>query len=246
MRGIISWNGERSDQYGIMVEKVPALKKPQRKFDKYTVPGRNGDIIMMQDAWENVEQQYDIFAGSFLKLSAPGAFSRVAAWLYTPKGYCELWDDFDPEHFRWAYFSGPFDVETLSIGRVGRTTISFICKPQRYLVSGKNQITVSASPVTIHNPTAYNAKPLLLVKQSADGDGTVTVNGTVFSITGIPATGVYIDCEEMNCYGQTGNNLNSIVSSNSSEFASLSPGDNAIGFSGNVAEVVITPRWFEL
>ena len=64
MTGLISWNGQRSDQFGIMVEKFPDYSRPRRKFDSYTIPGRNGDLIMMQDAWENVEQRYSIAAGS--------------------------------------------------------------------------------------------------------------------------------------------------------------------------------------
>lgn len=245
-KGIISWNGERSDQYGIYVEKYPNFQKPLRKFDKYTVPGRNGDIIMMQNAWENVEQKYDIFAGSGEKHSVPDSFSSVADWLFSPDGYCELWDDFDPAHFRLAYVSGPVDVNSLSIGRVGRATVTFNCKPQRFLMSGKDPVKIAAAPFTIYNQTAFEAKPLIFVERSAAGDGTVSVNGTVFSITGIPDGGLYIDCEELNCFDTNGVNKNSIVSSSTSEFATLKPGQNAIGFSGNVLSISITPRWFEI
>jgi len=245
-RGIISWNGERSDRYGIYVEKYPNFQKPLRKFDKYTVPGRNGDIIMMQDAWENVEQKYDIFAGSGEKHSVPDSFSGVADWLFSPDGYCELWDDFDPAHFRLAYVAGPVDVNSLSIGRVGRATVTFNCKPQRFLMSGKEPVKVTAAPFTVYNQTAFAAKPLIFVERSSAGDGTVSVNGTVFSIAGLPEHGLYIDCDGLNCFDTNGNNMNNIVSSNTNEFATLKPGQNPIGFTGNVASVSITPRWFEL
>jgi len=245
-RGIISWNGERSDQYGIYVEKYPNFTKPLRKFDKYTVPGRNGDIIMMQDAWENVEQKYDIFAGSGEKHSVPDSFSSVADWLFSPNGYCELWDDFDPSHFRLAYVSDQLDVNSISIGRVARATVTFNCKPQRFLMSGKEPIKITTAPFTIYNQTAFSAKPLIYVVRSAAGDGTVSVNGTVFFITGLPEYGLYIDCEGLNCFDINGNNMNNIVSSNTNVFATLKPGQNPIGFTGNVASVSITPRWFEL
>ncbi len=245
-RGIISWNGERSDQYGIYVEKYPNFQKPLRKFDKYTVPGRNGDIIMMQDAWENVEQKYDIFAGNGEKHSVPDSFSHVADWLYSPNGYCELWDDFDPTHFRLAYVSEQINVDSLSIGRVGRATLTFNCKPQRFLMSGKNQIEIHATPFTVYNPTAFAAKPLIFVERSAAGSGTVSVNGTIFTITDLPEYGLFIDCEKLNCTDINGNNMNSIVSSNTNKFATLDAGQNAIGSTGNVSTMTITPRWFEL
>ena len=55
MRGVIKWNGALSDQFGIDIEKYPNYTKPKRKMDVYSVPGRSGDIIMMQNAWDNTE-----------------------------------------------------------------------------------------------------------------------------------------------------------------------------------------------
>lgn len=246
MRGLISWNGERSDQFGIDVEKYPTVTRPQRKMDKYTIPGRNGDIIMMQDAWENVEQKYDIIAGDGVQGAASSVFSSIASWLCAPKGYCKLWDDFDPGYYRMAYFQGPFDQVALSSGRYARATVSFICKPQKYLIAGSEQVEITGTD-TIYNYTVYNARPLIFVeRKAATGNGTVTVNGTVFTITGIPADGLYIDCESMNCYDTNNNNVNNIVASSTSEFAKLQPGENAIGFTGKVNKLIITPRFFEI
>lgn len=247
MIGFISWNGKRSDEFGIEMEKYPNYRKPQRKMDKYPVPGRNGDIIMVQDAWENVQQTYDIFFGDGITdHSVPDCLSRIADWLFIPNGYCELWDSFDPDHYRLAYFEGPFNPNSLSVGRVGKTTIEFNCKPQRYLFTGKTPIEFSSSPAAIINPTAFASKPLIFVERSADGDGTIAVGGTLFTITGIPASGLYIDCEEMYCYDGNGENMNSHVVSGTSEFATLPPGSSSVSFTGNVQTVTITPRWFEI
>ena len=246
MKGFISWNGKRSDQFGIEIENYPDYRKPQRKLDRYPVPGRNGDIIMMQDAWENVKQTYDIFIGDGITdHSVPVNLSGISEWLFTPKGYCELWDAFDPDHFRLAYFEGPFNLDALSVGRIGKATIEFDCKPQRYLFSGKTPVEFS-SQGAVYNPTVFAAKPMVFVEGSADGDGTVTVGGTLFTITGIPASGLYIDCEEMYCYDGNGENMNSHVASGTSEFATLMQGSSDVSFTGDVLSVTITPRWFEI
>ena len=239
---MITWNGVTSDSLGIFVEAAPEYEKPARKVDVYSVPGRSGDIIRPQNAWNNVKQSYEIFAGDGSEHAVPGAFSSVAAWLYGPSGYQRLEDDFDPTHFRLAHFVGPFDVENI-MSRVGRATIEFDCKPQRFLNSGEeSEIILTADTIT--NPTAFASRPLLLVT-GGGLSGTVTVNGTVFTIsdTSVP---VYIDCETMNCYDGNGNNKNSVVSSSTSEFATLAPGSNSIGFGGAVSSVTITPRWWEL
>ena len=239
---MITWNSITSDSLGITVEAAPNYRKPKRKIDVYSVPGRSGDIIRQQDAWENVDQSYEIAAGDGTEHAVPGAFSSVAAWLYGPSGYQRLEDDFDQTHFRMARFDGPFDVENL-VTRVGRATITFNCKPQRFLVSGETPTTLLI-PGTITNPTDFAARPLLYVT-GGGVEGTVTIGGTVFTIsdTSVP---VYIDCETMNCYDGNGNNKNAIVASSTSEFATLAPGSNSIGFGGAVSSVTITPRWWEI
>lgn len=244
--GVISWNGERSDQYGISIEKYPNYNKPQRKIDRYTVPGRNGEIIMPQNAWEMVEQKYDIVAGNGAKHSVPGGYSRVAAWLNSASGYAELWDDFDPDHYRIAFYEGPIDIDSLSVGRVARSTISFICKPQRFLMSGKTPVDILSTPASIINPTVYESKPLINVKMATAGSGVITINDLQYTITDIPVTGIYIDSEEMHCYGVNGENMNSKVSSNTGDFAVLVPGSNTIGLTGDIQSLSIVPHWFEI
>lgn len=239
---MITWNGVTSDSLGIFVEAAPSYRKPRRKVDKYSIPGRSGDIIRQQDAWENVDQPYKIFAGDGTQHSVPGAFSDVASWLYGPSGYQRLEDDFDMDHFRLAQFVGPFDVENI-MTRVGMATVTFDCKPQRFLTSGETPVTLSLAG-EITNPTAFTARPLLLVTGGGLA-GTVTVNGTVFTISDTTSQ-IYIDCETMDCYDGSGNNKNNLVSSSTSEFATLVPGTNAIGLSGGVINVQITPRWWEI
>ncbi|MBQ9252634.1 MAG: phage tail family protein [Clostridia bacterium] len=245
MRGIISWNGARSDQFGIEIEKYPSISRPQRKIDRYTVPGRNGDIIMAQDAWDNVTQRYEIIAGDGEKHSVHGDFDNIAKWLCAPTGYCELWDDFDPGHYRMAYFAGPMDISTLPIGRMGRATIEFNCKPQRYLISGKAAIPISRKTV-INNRTGYAARPLIYIEGTTNGNGTLTIGKTVFSCSEIPDTCAYIDCEEMDCFDGNGTKINAKIISSTSEFAKLEPGDNEISFTGSITKVSITPRWYEI
>ena len=240
---MITWDGVSSDSLGVVVEKAPEYVKPSRKVDVYSVPGRNGDIIKTQNAWNNTKQVYEITAGDGSEHAVPGAFSDVAAWLFGPEGYSRLEDSFDTTHFRIAHFDGPFEIDNI-MTRAGRAVITFDCRPQRFLKSGDNSETIDESPATMTNPTAFHARPLIKVT-GIGSIGSVTVNGTVFTIsnTNVP---VFIDCESMDCYDAQGNNKNSIVSSSTSEFATLAPGENSIGFSGGVSFVEITPRYWEL
>ena len=115
------------------VERFPDIHKAQRKFRQYNIPGRNGDIFFQSDAWENVIQSYQIYAGDGT-YGSQAPWTELARCLYLD-GYQDLRDTYDPTHFRKAVFNGPIDVEN-SWNTHGRATIEFNCQPERFLLDG--------------------------------------------------------------------------------------------------------------
>ena len=124
------------------VERFPAIKKPARKFRQYNIPGRNGDIFFQDDAYENVIQKYEIYAGSD-KSGSQQSWTDLAAGLYLD-GYQTLSDSYDPQHFRKAVFNGPIDVDN-SWNELGRASIEFNCRPERFRLDGTDSIHYTAS-----------------------------------------------------------------------------------------------------
>jgi phage-related protein len=121
------------------------------------------------------------------------------------------------------------------MNREGQFTLTFNCKPQRFLRSGEYSIPVT-SGATVYNPTLFDAKPLIRVY----GKGSITVNGETMEWSG-SSEYVDIDCDIQDCY-YMGANMNNYVTG---DFPVLSPGDNVIAFTGSTS-VRITPRWWIL
>lgn len=160
MHNSLTYNGISSEQLGLRVERIPNANRPARKFDRYSVPGRNGDIIVMQDAWENIEQSYEIWWGKDPGDAVKGGYT-LSSWLFGSEGYQTLTDTIDPDHFRKAVFVGPFDVEN-TLMRYGRATITFDCDPRRFLMSGQDWIPFTTSGwMELLNPTPFPAKPVI-------------------------------------------------------------------------------------
>lgn len=92
----IEYGGVTSDEIGLTVEHYPNIIHPSRKYDKYNVPGRNGDIIIEQNAWNNYTQPYDVYTGTGERGSAPKSYIDFASWLYMPNSpsrsivFCDL------------------------------------------------------------------------------------------------------------------------------------------------------------
>ena len=124
------------------VERFPEIKKPARKFRQYNIPGRSGDLFFQDDVYENVLQRYDIYTGSD-KSGSQQPWSELAAALYLD-GYQTLSDSYDPQHFRKAVFNGPIDVDN-SWNELGRASIEFNCRPERFRLDGTDGIHYTAS-----------------------------------------------------------------------------------------------------
>jgi len=231
--GTISFGGTQLP--GIVVESAPALSRPKRKQTTYSVPGRSGDIVIDQNAWSDYKQDYKVFVSGG-EGDASELISNVTDILFSGSGYQRLEDSFEPDIFRLAYFSGPLDVTDI-LTEVGRTKITFTCRPERFLKSGELPVV---DPDLIDNPTAYAAKPL--VKVEGTGNGSVSINGETMTINDM-VDYLYIDCETMNVYRSEGENRNGLVSG---DFFKLAPGTNTITFSGGVTSVTVTPRFWKI
>lgn len=238
MHNFLTFAGVSSASLGLRIEAVPNSDRPLRKLEAYNVPGRNGDIIRMQNAWENVEQTYTVWGGMNLG-DAVGIGYSIAEWLFAPSGYQELTDSYDPDHFRLALFEGPFDLEN-RLTRQGRAEITFNCDPRRFLVSGRTPTSYSAAD-TLTNPTAFIAKPTVQVYGTTNTSGTVTIGGKTMSIDAI-VNGMIIDGEAQNASEGT-RNLNSYVSG---DWPELAAGANTVAFTGGVTSVTITPNFWTL
>lgn len=233
----MTFGGVTSDSVGVTVERYPSLDRPQRKVERFSVPGRSGDIIMVQDAWENYEQDYEIFAGSRSFGAAPAAFISVADWLYSKSGYQRLEDTYEPDYYRLACFEGPFEVEN-ALSQFGRATITFNCQPQRFLKSGETAVTLTTS-TTMSNPTSFTAKPVITVHGS--GSGTITCGYKALTISSI-TDGMIIDSEKQDAY-YSATNLNNVVSGS---YPVIPGGNHIMAISGGITSIEVVPNWWTL
>lgn len=235
---MIEFDGVRSTALGVFVEKYPPRPIPKRKHEKFSVPGRNGDVIVYEDAWENIVQPYDIYL-SAEKPGLPLVAAKVTRWLMTD-GYRRLEDEYDRDTFRLAAFLGPVDLEN-TLNEFGRARIEFDCLPQRFLKSGARAISATKG-MTLQNPTGHTACPMLSVYGS--GSGTITIGDYSLSLSVI-TNGMTLDCAEEEAYFYSGSvlNLNTVVSG---AYPKLPAGGSRVTWAGGITSLEITPRWYEL
>lgn len=152
----ITWNGISSETLGLHVETYPNLNRPARKYTAADVPGRNGSAYILEDAWSEYVQAYEISAKS------PVAnFKAIAEWLNSADGYAVLKDSYDPDIYRMAVVVDSFDVKN-SLNRAGKALIQFRCRPERYLISEDIERTAPSSDPIV-NDSNHTSHPLIKV-----------------------------------------------------------------------------------
>lgn len=142
----LEYNGTSTNDIGdVIVTRSSVDSRPMRKHEVVKVPGRNGDIVIYQDAYEDVQMSYEIVAGSGADNTVGLKYDEIAAWLFpedtevsisnyiylTLNGYRQLIDGSDPLVTRLARVTNGFDVEHM-LTRAGRANISFSCRPERF------------------------------------------------------------------------------------------------------------------
>lgn len=193
--GIITFDGKTSDTFGIRVEKCPDYPAAQRKVEFISVEGRSGDLVRDTQAWNNVEQTYEVYFGdptaTFQELSG-----AVARWLLGSKGYCRLEDDYYPDVYRKAVYSRLTQNRNF-LNQKGRADLVFNCKPQRYFKAGEQwqSITSGSSFVNDYMP----CYPVFEIT----GNGTVEYGGTLITVSNNSGKTLYIDTELQDAYTGT-------------------------------------------
>ena len=242
MHNWLEFNGQKSTDLGLTIERIPNANRPARKYDRYSVPGRNGDIFVFQDAWENLEQSYEIC----WKGTPVDTGYSIAEWLFGSSGYQMLTDSYDPLHYRNAVFLGPYDVEN-TLMRYGRATITFDCDPRRFLTSGLEWININSGAYTyITNPTPFVAKPAVELEDStATGHQIRVENGADASYLTI-AAGVGSFIADSSRESITYPDGTPAFASVSGTYPLLWPGENELIIYGYFDSAKIQPNWWTL
>lgn len=229
------YNGESSADYDLLVGAQNTFNAPKRSVTKYTIPGRNGDLIKDNGCFENISVPYTVVCKSGFENLA----DSISAWLKSPTSYCRLEDSHHPEYYRMGLVTDAITYTTGALNHSAKATVTFDCKPQKWLTEGE-RVEKFTSAGTIFNPTKFASKPLIKVY----GNGQSTLKIGDYSMSLNLQAYVTIDSELMDC--TRGNmNMNSYVVLTSG-FPELKSGMNLITFTGGITSIEITGRWWTI
>lgn len=235
MINFFTFDGQSSADFGVYISGGETYNAPERDVTTYSVPGRNGDLIVDNGRFSNITVSYEAFIVRDFSKNA----ERLRLWLKSKQGYKRLEDSYHTDFFRMAYLSSTLDFSTGFLNWNASFTVNFVCQPQRWLKSGEFPMTLSSTGAQLFN--AYMPS-LPLIKVYGNGAGTLVVNQTTVTVKSINGY-LILDSETQNAYKGTENQNMNIQAA---EFPVLQNGSNIIGWSGGITKIEITPRWWTI
>lgn len=229
----IFYDNKSLADFGLYISGHGTFNAPARNVSLIQVPGRNGTLTLDEGNYQNTEVTYVSFIPEGMQLNTEG----LRNFLMNKSGYRRLEDTYHPDEYRMGRYVQGLEVEP-SEKRVAATfNLVFDCKPQRFLKSGEQALTVTTGSV-LYNAEEMDALPLIRVY----GSGSFSIGGYSGSVTSSTEY-TDIDCDAQEAFYGTVN-LNSYLTLTSG-FPKLKPGENNISFTG-FSKVEITPRWWRL
>ena len=226
--------------YGIYVTDIQIAKSPQRDVSFLSVPGRNGDLIVDNNRWHNIDITYSLAMAS----GFGDSFDFFKSDILSKNGYQKLHDSIYPDFFRMAIVKEPINPRTLCRNRAGTFDLTFHCKPQRYLKSGTYKMELD-EPTELYNQHGFTAKPIITVY--GNGPGTLTVGSVTVEIKDMEEQ-LILDSDLMDAYRKMGEGAPESMNRSiyAPEFPELAGGKNPISWTGGVSKIEIIPRWWTL
>ena len=234
MRHYLTFNGRSTHEFGIFISGESTYSAPERNVVSQEVAGRNGSLLFDMGNFKNISVKYP----SYIAEDLPSRIRDFLNYAGSQIGYQRLEDTYHPYEYRMGRFKTNPQIDTEGyMNRMGKFTLEFDCKPQRFLKSGEIATELNDDGMIL-NRTEFPSKPLLRVYGT--GAGSVGIGSETITISTIDSY-VDIDCEIMDAY-KGSVNCNGNVSF--TDDIVLTPGENNISLAGLITKVEITPRWY--
>lgn len=161
--GDVIFDNRRFSDFGVIVSGENTWNQPTRRVTKMHIPGHSGDLIVESGEFENVDISYP--AGIMHDFDSYNdgweAFAQFLA--RRSDAYYRLEDEYHPLYYRMARFVPGIAPKVGTLNRSGQFTVTFDCKPQKFLKSGDTEIVITDytndDVVEIINNTQYVAYP---------------------------------------------------------------------------------------
>lgn len=224
------FKGINSLDMGIVTTSLPDVVRAERRVEKVTIPGRNGDLTIDEGSYSNYTLTLE---AAIIKRAN---IDKICAWL---DGEGEVIFSTEPDKVYKVRIANQ-----ISIGKMlqyfQKFQVNFDTFPFKYSVNAAaDMIDNLENNTTVLNKGTVYSEPKITITGS--GSVVLTINEREYTINNLSGS-ITLDSEIMEII-----NLGSAVymppSMDNYLFPRLEVGLNEISYSGNIEKISMNPRW---
>lgn len=165
MNNSLIFGGVNSADYGVWLTGSGTFSAPERDVEFVAIPGRNGELVVDNGRWRNIEVVYP----ANIPWNFDQKMTEFRAAMCRQRGYQRLEDTYHLDEYRMGAFVMGLEPETIPLNRGGDFNLVFNCKPQRFLKSG--EMAVQLMPWV---PLTYRTQYIVISGDSVGYEAHIT------------------------------------------------------------------------
>ena len=218
------FKGIDSREFGLYMERCPEKVSPKRRDETFTIPGRHGNLITTDGAFDSYIRSTEFILKDERKIDEICAHFKGSGWLIFSNELDRKYKARVANQIEFSHIIRHFK----------RFVVEFEVQPFGYDVF--EQTLVKTAPFSLFNIGTFEAEPIITV--FGNGNITLKINGQNVYLTGITDK-ITLNSEMQNAYRETTSMKNKM----SGNFPILSLGENYVTWLGNVTRLEIQPNW---
>lgn len=221
---MVLWNNTDLRTKGIIVEKIPTITKPKKRFDTHEIEGRNGVLIVDKGT-------YDTFIVSLsCHFNETNSIDEIKSFL---DGFGKLSIDGVREYE--AILRNNIDFEEILTSGFRKFQLQFLCNPIAHDITATD-VSITSTPTTLTINQTANTYPVLTIKGS--GNVVFYFNNKRFDLLSLDSTKTYtLDCNAKEIVDNASINCSNKMKY---DFPYLKPGENTITYTGTLTQFTIS------
>lgn len=190
-QGIFTFNNLTSSNFGIRLLQELEFSAPERDFDVYEIPGRNGELLIDNMRYKTKTQTFK----AMIHIQDPEnatmqyQITEIVNWLKAPVGF--QWFEWDGEpDFAYKVEIQGVDTSLTRNPSFANLTITMKVHPIKFY---KSELNVKKSVTSIENIGSVPAHPTIELLGS--GGGTFKFGDSELRLTNVQSPGIIIDTQ---------------------------------------------------
>lgn len=128
----LTYAGKNLADFGVYFDSSQIFNKPEKLFNSFAVPNRNGNLMSSLRKFNNIEIVYSCY----IKENFADNYNNLIDYLTSFDTYQKLENSVEPLSYRMGIYHAETLVDTGQFLKGGQFSLSFDCKPQNFFNSG--------------------------------------------------------------------------------------------------------------